>query len=206
MSVGNDNKHVGLPWDASLDESLVNGVIMRAAINCPMCGWETKQILYGLPVDRNAVSDEVVLGGCVIDDLSPELTCSNCNWSGQEWHIGAPLPPTVWIIMDPDGLRGPIGVTAGRYDQIYETFLFGYWHSINSTQQYQDWFEHLFEEPLVLRAAFDDLSPGVIAEFRMGREPLSFSDLISAGLVQVAGKAPRLNFDEWTNPFPRLQG
>lgn len=179
---------------------------MRAAINCPICGWETKRILYGLPADRNAAGEGAVFGGCMIDELSPELTCSNCNWRGQEWHIGAPLPPNVWIIMDPDGLRAPIGVVAGRYDQIYETFLFGYWHNINFTRQYQDWLEGLFEEPLVLCSPFDDLSPGLIAEFRIGRELLSLSDLISAGFAQVAGKAPRLNFDEWTNPFPPRQG
>jgi hypothetical protein len=180
--------------------------MMKSKLRCPVCGWNTKAILYGLPADRNAVSEDVILGGCSVDDLSPDLSCSNCNWRGQEWHLDAPLPPNVWIIMDQDGLRAPIGVAAGRYDQIYETFLFGYWHNINSTEQYQKWLEQLFEEPLVLSALFDDLSPGLIAEFRMGREMLSSSDLLSAGLVQLAGKAPRLNFDEWTNPFPPLQG
>lgn len=181
-------------------------MISKALNHCPICGWETMPIVYGLPAQRDLNQSDVILGGCLIEDLSPDLACSNCDWSGQEWHIGAPLPPNVWIIMDPDELRAPIGVAAGRSDQIYETFLFGYWHNINSTEQYQNWLEHLFEEPLVLRAPFDDLSPGLIAEFRMGREMLSFSDLLSAGFVQVAGKAPRLNFDGWTNPFPPLKG
>ena len=173
---------------------------------CPICGWKTIPIVYGLPTQMDPSRDDIILGGCIIDELSPELTCSNCDWSGQEWHIGAPLSPNVWIIIDSDELKAPIGVVAGRFDQIYETFLFGYWHNINFTQQYQDWLECLFGEPLLLRAAFDDLSPGLIAEFRMGREMFSFSDLLSAGFVQVSGKAPRLNFDEWVNPFPPRQG
>jgi hypothetical protein len=195
MSVGNDNKHVGLPWDASWDEFLVNGVLMRAANNCPMCGWETKQILYGLPADRNAASDEVVLGGCVIDDLSPELTCSNCDWSGQKWHASAPLPPTVWLIMDPDRLLPSIGVTTERFDSVLEVYLFGHWHNITFTKQYEDWLSLLGGKPLVFSALFGDLSPALIADLRIGNYRFEPQELLEAGFVQTVTEAPKFEFD-----------
>lgn len=162
---------------------------------CPICGWKTMPIVYGLPTQRDMNRNDIILGGCIIDDLSPDLVCSNCDWSGQEWHIGAPLPPSVWIIMDSEGLKSPIGLVAGRYDQIYETFLFGYWQNINFTKQYQDWLASLSEEPRSLTAPFDDLSPGLIANFRMGREMFDQSDLYAAGFEGLAGGPPKFEFD-----------
>lgn len=158
-------------------------------------------IVYGLPTPGDMSRKDIILGGCVIDDLRPDLACSNCDWSGQEWHIGAPLLPSVWIIMDSECLRPPIGLVAGRYDQIYETFLFGIWHNVNSTKQYQEWFASLSEEPRPFIAPFDDLSPGLIAEFRMGRGKINQSDLYAAGFQGLAGGPPTFEFDRRISPI-----
>ena len=161
---------------------------------CPICGWKTMPIVYGLPTPRDMSRNDIILGGCIIDDLSPDLACSNCDWSGQEWCIGAPLPPSVWIILDSEGLKSPIGLVAGRYDQIYETFFLGNWQDINSTKQYQDWLSSAREEPLSFTAPFDDLSPGLIAEFRIGKERFNSADLHAAGFESLAGGSPRFEF------------
>ena len=89
--------------------------------------------------------------------------------------------------MDSEDLIPPIGLVAGRYDQIYETFLFGYWHNISFTKQYQEWLASLSEEPLSVTAPFDDLSPGLIAEFRSGKERFNSADLHAAGFESLAG-------------------
>lgn len=151
-------------------------------------------IVYGLPTQRDMNRNETILGGCIIGDQSPDLACSNCDWSGQEWHIGAPLPPSVWIITDSEGLKAPIGLVAGRYDQIYETFFLGNWQDINSTKQYQDWLSSLSEEPRSFTAPFDDLSPGLIAEFRIGRERFDSANLHAAGFERFAAGPPRFEF------------
>ena len=83
--------------------------------------------------------------------------------------------------MDSEGLKAPLGLAAGRDDQIYETFPFGYWHNINFTKQYQDWLASLPDEPRSRTALFDDLSPGLIAEFRTGVEIFDHCDLSAAG-------------------------
>ena len=163
--------------------------------HCPLCGWDTKQILYGLPADKGAVNDEVVLGGCSVDDLSPELTCSNCDWSGQEWHIGAPLPPNVWIIMDPNGTLPSIGVTTERFDSVLEVYLFGHWNNITFTKQYEDWLSLLGGKPLVFSALFGDLSPAVIAELRIGNYRLEPQELLEAGFIDFTTGPPRFEFD-----------
>ena len=169
---------------------------------CPVCGWDTMPILYGLPGAGDFERTDIILGGCIVEETNPDLACSNCDWSGQEWHIGAPLPPSVWIIMDSEGLIAPVGLVAGRFDQIYETFLFGYWHNMSTTKQYQDWLARLSEEPKSFTAPFDDLSPALIAEFRIGRHLFEAGELHSAGLIGLAGGPPKFSFDSWTDPFP----
>ena len=168
---------------------------MKSKLRCPVCGWNTKAILYGLPADRNAVSEDVILGGCSVDDLSPDLSCSNCNWRGQEWHLDAPLPPNVWIIMDPSGTLPSIGVTTERFDSVLEVYLFGHWHNITFTKQYEDWLSLLGAKPLVFSALFGDLSPAVIADLRIGNYRFKPKELIQAGFVQPVTEAPRFEFD-----------
>ena len=168
----------------------------------PVCGWGTIPIVYGLPGADDFERTDIILGGCIVEETNPDLACSNCAWSGQEWHIGAPLPPSVWIIMDSEGLSAPVGLVAGRFDQIYETFLFGYWHNISTNKQYQDWLARLSEEPKSFTAPFDDLSPALIAEFRIGRHLFEAGELHSAGLIGLAGGPPKFSFDSWTDPFP----
>jgi hypothetical protein len=156
-------------------------------------------IVYGLPTPGDMNRNDIILGGCIIDDLSPDLACSNCDWSRQECHIGSPLPPSVWIIMDSEGLIAPVGLVAGRFDQIYETFLLGYWHNISFTKQYQDWHASLSEEPRSFTAPFDDLSPGLIDEFRLRREMFEASDLYAAGFQGLAGGPPKFELSGKSN-------
>ena len=158
-------------------------------------------VVYALPAPGDMNINEIILVGCIIDGLTPNLTCSNCDWSGQEWHIGAPLPPRVWIIMESDGLKEPVGLVTGRYYQIYETYLFGYWQKINFSKQYQDWLAGLSEEPRSFTSPFDDLSPGLIAEFRMGREMFDQSDLYAAGFQGLAGGLPKFDLENFATPI-----
>ena len=103
--------------------------------------------------------------------------------------------------MDSEGLSPPIGLVAGRYDQICETFLLGYWHNINFTKQYLEWLSSLSEEPRSFIAPFDDLSPGLIAEFRMGKEMFDESDLFASGFQGLAGGPPKFEFDCLISPI-----
>jgi hypothetical protein len=82
--------------------------------------------------------------------------------------------------MDPTELAPPIGLVAGRYDDVIEVFIFGFWNDIRSTKDYENWLS-LVEDPIALTAPFGDLSPGLIAEFRLGQERFTRSDLASVG-------------------------
>ena len=49
---------------------------------CPTCGYPSTAIIYGLPsygLFERAAAGEVILGGCMIDDDSPEYRCTNPN-------------------------------------------------------------------------------------------------------------------------------
>ena len=167
----------------------------KALKPCPVCGWKTIPIVYGLPAQMDSNPIDVILGGCLIDDLSPDLACSNCNWTGQEWHVSAPLPPTVWLIIDPDRLLTSIGVTTERFDSVLEVYLFGHWHNITFTKQYEDWLSLLGGKPLVFSALFGDLSPALIAELRIGNYLFEPKELLEAGFVQTVTEAPKFEFD-----------
>jgi transposase-like protein len=63
---------------------------MRLAINykqCPRCGSKNSiRIVYGLPSYDLFLEDEagkVKLGGCCIEENSPEYFCKDCN---NEWN------------------------------------------------------------------------------------------------------------------------
>jgi hypothetical protein len=161
---------------------------------CPICGWKTMPIVYGLPSQRDSNQSDIILGGCIIDEGSPDIACGNCDWSGQEWHLTAPLPPRVWILMDPNGLTPSIGLTAGRYDDVMEVFLFGHWYNIIFTQQYLEWVEMTGGKPLAFTAPFGDLSPALIAEMRIGNHRFKPSELCDAGFRELDGEAPKFEF------------
>jgi hypothetical protein len=49
---------------------------------CPKCGdRKGKEILYGMP-DLSKMSEDDILGGCVIEDGCPKYGCLNC---GHKW-------------------------------------------------------------------------------------------------------------------------
>jgi hypothetical protein len=54
---------------------------------CPECGSrDVLPIVYGLPgpeLEARALRGEVMLGGCVVFDSSPDLGCTNC---GASWR------------------------------------------------------------------------------------------------------------------------
>ena len=149
-------------------------------------------IIYGLPASEVRRRTDVVFGGCSVEPMSPDVACTVCDWSGQAWHALAPLPSSVWVIMDLDNNLPAVGLVAGRFDEVTETFIFGHWSDVRTTEEYQAWLSAV-SNPLALTAPFDDLSPGLVADLRAGRELLSSSDLYSAGF-QALGKPPRFKF------------
>ena len=46
--------------------------------NCPQCGGKLSEIIYGLPSGPPEYGE--ILGGCVIEEDSPNQACSNCGW------------------------------------------------------------------------------------------------------------------------------
>ena|GEM_PF-867797 len=167
---------------------------------CPICGWDTIPIVYGLPSERDFERDDIILGGCIVDDMNPDLACTMCDWSGQEWHLRAPLPPSVWVILDRAGILAPIGLVAGRFDEILETFQLGHWLNVTFTKQYEEWLEAATERPLALTAPFADLSPGLIAEMRLGDHGFEASELYEAGF-QGLTNPPRFDFNGRMQPL-----
>jgi len=165
----------------------------EASRPCPICGWKTIPIVYGLPSSDDFERTDIILGGCIVEETNPDLACSNCDWSGQEWHLRAPLSPSVWIIIDEDELQAPIGLVAGRFDEISEVFLFGYWHNLTFNEQYLDWLDRV-DSPLALTAPFYDLSPGLIAEFRRGSQRFLSQELYEVGFQRVI-KPPRFELN-----------
>jgi len=156
----------------------------QAKPKCPVCGWDTLPIGYGLPGANDFERTDIILGGCIVEETNPDLACSNCDWSGQEWHLTAPLSSSVWIILDQDEIQNPIGLVAGRFDEVTEVFIFGHWHNITFTKQYLDWLD-LVDSPLALTAPFFDLSPGLIAEFRIGNQRFSPGELYEIGFQRL---------------------
>lgn len=60
---------------------------MKRPTECPKCGAKNvKYIMYGLPADPLDIRDDVILGGCCVDDDSPDWHCEDCRW---EWGHGA---------------------------------------------------------------------------------------------------------------------
>lgn len=157
---------------------------------CPVCGWSTRPIIYGLPDSAMFNNPNIVLGGCLVDPMSPDSSCSNCHWQGQKWHMGAPLPPTVWIIRDSAGKQLPIGLVSNRYDSWTERFIFGTWASITSNSEYRAWL-HEVKTPEIWTAFFGDLSPGVVAHLRVGLDQFTGPELEAAGFARFPGKAPK---------------
>lgn len=175
----------------------------KTDIQCPVCGWPTLPIVYGLPADRDAKRTDVILGGCLIEEGNPDLACGNCDWSGQEWHIYAPLPPSIWIIQDPKGFMAPMGLVAARFDEVLEVFQFGRWYEPKSTQHYQDWFDLAPGEALILTSPYAEQSRDLIAEFRIGRLVFEPSDLYASGFQGLVGGAPRFDFNGRMEPMGR---
>lgn len=166
----------------------------KKAPKCPICGWATIPIVYGLPNSEEMDRTDIILRGCIVMETNPDIACSNCDWSGQRWHALAPLPASVWILMDSTELAPPIGLVAGRYDDVIEVFIFGFWNDIRSTKDYENWLS-LVEEPIALTAPFGDLSPGLIADFRIGRNRFTRGDFASVGFQGLL-KPPKFELDD----------
>jgi len=52
---------------------------------CPLCGGSGIPIAYGLPdpdLFRQAERGDVVIGGCIVEDYSPDFRCQSC---GHAW-------------------------------------------------------------------------------------------------------------------------
>jgi hypothetical protein len=167
---------------------------------CPICGWKTVPIVYGLPSAEDVDREDIILGGCIVDDFNPDLACSMCDWSGQEWHLRAPLPPAAWVILDSARVLAPIGLVAGRFDEVMEVFQLGHWLNVTFTTQYEEWLEAAIEKPLALTAPFADLSPGLIAEMRIGDHRFEASELYEAGF-QALTNPPKFDFNGRMQPL-----
>ena len=162
---------------------------------CPVCGWGTLPILYGLPAADDIGRQDAVFGGCIVDDMNPDVACSNCNWTGQAWHASAPLESTVWVLLDPEGIAKPIGLAAGRFDEVQELMFLGYWQQIRYSGDYATWLASLGAQPDIFFAPFGSLSPAVIADLRVGNYRFEPAELLEAGFIQLEGMPPKFDFN-----------
>ena len=162
--------------------------------NCPVCGWQTIPIVYGLPLKSDLERDDIVLGGCLVEEGNPDLSCTNCDWTGQDWFRMAPLPPAVWVVQDTKDHLAPIGLVAGRYDDVIEVFQLGQWLNVTFTKQYEEWLDAAGEDAVALTIPFGQLSPGIIADFRIGEERFPIAALYAMGFERLI-KPPKLKFD-----------
>jgi hypothetical protein len=86
----------------------------------------------------------------------------------------------------------PVGLASLRFDEVQERFRFGVWADLKTNAE----FEHCVREVVdsgVHTASFGDVSPGFIAEFRMGNKLFSETDLDDADFGQV-NKSPKFDF------------
>ncbi len=111
--------------------------------------------------------------------------------------MAAPLTHSIWILIDRERLSSPIGLVAGRFDEVIETFFLGQWTDLRSTEQYEHWLE-LVHKPLTLTAPFGDVSPALVAELRAGLDLLDEGSLFAAGF-QALLQPPRFKLDNPMN-------
>ena len=162
--------------------------------SCPICGWKSLPIVYGYPTSDMFERKDIVLGGCIIDPMYPDRSCSNCDWQGQEWAVLAPLPYRVWILEDPSGENRPIGLVTERFDSIIERFFLGGWEDPTSTRSYQQWLKSV-GQPIVWCAMASDLDPECFPHFRSGQTWSSQLELEAMGFKRLDQKAPRFRFE-----------
>ena len=63
--------------------------VLRKPRKCPHCGGKVVRILYGEPTQEAfeaAERGEFVLGGCCINELSPDWECLGCGHQFRKVH------------------------------------------------------------------------------------------------------------------------
>jgi hypothetical protein len=81
----------------------------------------------------------------------------------------------------------PTGVFMGQ-------FIFGVWQEIKMTAEYENWLAAAVD-PIVFTALFRDASPGLIAQFRIGRKMLNEEGFIDANFEEIS-KPPKFDFNQ----------
>lgn len=160
---------------------------------CPNCGWRIVPIVYGLPRSDDLERDDIILGGCLIDDFQPEFGCRNCPWAGTKDQLHLSLAPRMWVFVDDTRTLAPIGLVSIRFDEVLEVFSLGRWLHVTFTQQYQEWLDSCPEKPITMTALFGDLSPGLIATMRTGAHYFDGDELYEAGFEEVS-LPPKFDF------------
>jgi len=102
--------------------------------------------------------------------------------------------PTVWIIQDRARVVPPIGLVSLRFDEVEEQFFFGFWQGIKMTSEYENWLASA-ADPVIYTALFGDVSPGLIAQFRIGNKMLTAKEFIDANF-QAISKPPKFDFKQ----------
>lgn len=162
--------------------------------NCPVCGWKTLPILYGYPTKDMFDRDDIVLGGCLIDPMNPDRSCTNCDWRGQEWSILAPNLYRVWIIQDPGGIYAPVGFVTERYDAVLEKFFLGDWEDPSDSKAYKAWLRKV-GEPKISWALSSDLGIEKLGDLRAGTIPTSDEELAEWGFELFEHAPPNFRFE-----------
>ena len=167
----------------------------RNAKPCPICGWKTLPIIYGLPSPDAFKRTDIVLGGCIIQEMAPNLSCSNCDWEGNDWALMAPLIQRAWIMRPSNSWSTAVGLVAERFDQIVERFLLGCWAVHSSKEEFSQWLNES-DDIEVWCAWASDLAPNHLAALRVGEEMPDDRELGIMGFWRADHGVPKFRFEK----------
>lgn len=162
--------------------------------NCPVCGWKTLPILYGYPTKDMFDRDDIVIGGCIVEPMNPDRSCSNCDWQGQEWSMFAPHPYRVWVMQDPNGISDSLGFITERYDSVLEKFFLGEWEDPEDVRAYKAWLNSV-GKPKIWWTSTTELGIEKLGEFRAGTTPSNEEELSELGFESFEHAPPKFKFE-----------
>jgi O-acetyl-ADP-ribose deacetylase (regulator of RNase III) len=82
-------------------------IVVNALLpKCPVCFYQLKRIIYGMPSgDTLANQDNIYIGGCIVYGDDPDLGCKNCDWRGFIGDVNLVKGEYVAIVVDAESQR-----------------------------------------------------------------------------------------------------